>query len=347
MVSGNFLCSILWLQSCRGHSWSRVWFLIISVLLWLFVVFWSFHLWSLMVICGRMWSLVVRGHTCSCSQSMSFVVTCSLSSMLISITDHPYLFFHVHLVYQSFGFTFGLLWTFVVNVPSWSFMLQSITFMFTFVCLWSHGVTCGPVVILLVVMCGYLRSFMIAGSLLSFMLIWSIHIIVLIFIPLVVNCGHVYLSTVICDHWSSVHFHAHMVNPYHLCPPLVSCSHLVWLVIPLMVIGDHWSFMFIHAHMVNPHNLCPPLVSCGHLWSLVIPLMVICDHSPFMFIHTQMVSPFLSLVVILCSPFIYCHLQPFGHSISFMVTCDHLRSIRHLCQSFIIICGQTVILHHL
>ena len=181
MVSGNFFWSILWLQViCRGHLWSRVWFLIISVHPWLLVVLCSFHLWSLTVLC-RMWSLVVRGHTCSCSQSMSFVVTCSLSSMLISITDHPYLFFHVHLVYQSFGFTFGLLWTFVVNVPSWSFMLQSITFMFTFVCLWSHGVTCGPVVILLVVMCGYLRSFMIAGCLPSFMLVWSIHIIVLIF----------------------------------------------------------------------------------------------------------------------------------------------------------------------
>ena len=164
MVSGNFLCSILWLQSCRGHSWSRVWFLIISVLLWLFVVFWSFHLWSLMVICGRMWSLVVRGHTCSCSQSMSFVVTCSLSSMLISITDHPYLFFHVHMVNLS---VICLHIWFLVNIcGQCSFVIihPSIHNIYVQFCLfvvtWCHLWSCGDI-----------------------------------------TCRHVWLSTVIYDRW--------------------------------------------------------------------------------------------------------------------------------------------------
>ena len=254
------ICLYLWLHVIAGRSWSYmfvysihvicgnlwssmvisitdhpclfmfIWSIyIISVLLWLFVVLWSFHLWLLMFICGRMWSLVVRGHTYSCSQSMSFVETCdhlcSFLSIIIRTCFGSMFIWSIYIISVHLWFLVvicGHVWYFVVSGRSWSFTLLSTTFVFNFVCLCSFLITCTSMVI-----------------------------------PLVVTCGRMCLSTVICDRLSFAVFHARMFICVYFW--LITCSHL-WSF-------DHstcglWSFAVIHVYV---HSITI-VVTYGNLW---------------------------------------------------------------------------------
>ena len=206
------------------------------------------HLWSLVFIYGCMWSLVVRvviyvrGHTYSCSQSMSFVETCdhlcSFLSIIICTCFGSMFIWSIYIISVHLWFLVvicGHVWYFVVSGRSWSFTLLSTTFVFNFVCLCSFLITCTSMVI-----------------------------------PLVVTCGRMCLSTVICDRLSFAVFHAHMFICVYFW--LLTCSHLWFLghstcgrTCLSTVIWDHLSFAVFHAHMFICLYLS--LITCSHLWS--------------------------------------------------------------------------------
>ena len=113
-------------------------------------------------------------------------------------------------------------------------------------------------------------------------------------IPLVVTCGHLSLSMVVCDRWSFVWsymfvvIHIHVVNPCHLWKLVIICARFyqsssVRVSAPcsygqsisfLFTYGFLWSFVVmydtlwsvvVHGHSRSyPQHLCSILSVCVH-----------------------------------------------------------------------------------